>query len=111
MAGKNFRKLETKSGKLMLAGKNAEQNEEMIKQAGKNELVLHTATPGSPFVNIKLKEKYGKEDVREAAVFCAAYSQAWKKSKIKKDILAKSSTINIVGDYGRLDDAGTMLQK
>ncbi len=85
----NFRKLVTTSGKLMLAGKNAETNEKLVKQVGKNELVLHTALPGSPFVNIKLKEKekYSKEDIKEAAIFCSRYSQAWKKPKIKKDIL------------------------
>ncbi|MCX6748874.1 MAG: NFACT RNA binding domain-containing protein [Candidatus Pacearchaeota archaeon] len=88
MTNENFRKLETTSGKIMLAGKNAENNEKLVGQAGKDELILHTATPGSPFVNIKLKsrEKISKEDVKEAAIFCVKYSQAWKKSKIKKDI-------------------------
>jgi len=84
----NFRKFYTSSGKLVLAGRDSENNEELVKQAGKDELVLHTKAPGSPFVNIKLKagEKIGEKDIKEAALFCAKYSQAWKKAKIKKDV-------------------------
>ena len=86
---KPFRKLILSSGIIVLAGKSAESNEKLVEQAGKNELVLHTALPGSPFVNIKADSKNtAKEDLYEAAVFCAKYSQAWKKAKpeAKKDI-------------------------
>ncbi len=80
----NFRKFTTTSGKIVLAGKSAETNEELIKQAGKEEYVLHTASPGSPFVNIKASFKeVSKTDIEEAAVFCVKYSQAWKKPKTK----------------------------
>lgn len=80
----DFRKFLTSSGKVVLGGKDAETNEKIIKQVAKDETVLHTAKPGSPFVNIK--GKANKEDIKEAAVFCAVYSQAWKKAKIKKDV-------------------------
>ena len=79
----NFRKALTSSGKVMLAGKNAEQNEQIIKQVELGEFVLHTKKPGSPFVNIK--GKANKEDIKEAALFCAKYSQAWKKAKVKPE--------------------------
>jgi len=79
----NFRKMITSSGKLVLAGKNAEQNEQIIAQAGKDEIILHTKAPGSPFVNIK--GKANKKDIKEAAIFCAAYSRDWKKNK--KDVV------------------------
>ncbi len=86
----NFRQALTLSEKTMVAGKNAEQNEEIIKQAGKKEFVLHTKMPGSPFVNIKTgkesKERVNKHDIRDAALFCAVYSQVWKKAKKKKDV-------------------------
>ncbi|MEM2933175.1 MAG: NFACT RNA binding domain-containing protein [Candidatus Pacearchaeota archaeon] len=78
----NFRKALTSSGKLMLGGKNAEQNEEIVKQAAKDEVVLHTKAAGSPFVNIK--GKASRRDIKEAAIFCAAYSRDWKKNK--KDV-------------------------
>jgi len=79
-----LRKSQTSSGKIILAGKDATSNEELIKQVEKNEIVLHTAKPGSPFVNIKGKPT--KEDIKEAAIFCVKYSQAWKKAKVKKDV-------------------------
>ena len=82
----NFRKFVTASGKLLLAGKDAQSNEALVKQASQAELVLHTKAPGSPFVNIK-SNKPDKDDIKEAAIFCAKYSQAWKKCKVKKDIL------------------------
>jgi predicted ribosome quality control (RQC) complex YloA/Tae2 family protein len=82
-----FRELILSSGKLALAGKDAESNEELIKQVGKNEIVLHTEKPGSPFVNIKANaEETTKKDIKEAAIFCARYSQAWKKAKVKSDV-------------------------
>ena len=75
----NFRRFVTKSGTIILAGRNAENNEELIKQTGKNEEVFHTSTPGSPFINIKGKPKKG--DITTAAIFCAKYSRDWKKNK------------------------------
>ncbi len=77
-----FRSFYTSSGKLVLGGKNAEQNEMLVKQADKNEIVLHTKAAGSPFVNIK--GKASKQDVKEAAIFCAKFSRDWKKNK--KDV-------------------------
>ncbi len=87
MKNTNFRKFTTSSGKQILAGKDAESNERLIQQAGKEELVLHTKAPGSPFVNIKLKknEKLTKKDVKEAAIFCARYSHDWRDNK--KDVV------------------------
>jgi len=81
----NFRKFTTSSGKLVIGGKSAENNEELISQVIDNELVLHTLAPGSPFCNIKAKkEEVTKKDIYETAVFCAAYSQDWRDSH--KDI-------------------------
>ena len=76
MASAKFRKFVTSSGKIVLGGKNAENNELLVEQAKTDELVLHTAKPGSPFCNIK--GKASKEDIYEAAVFCAKYSQDWR---------------------------------
>ncbi len=87
MRKQNFREYKTSSGRKVLAGKTAENNETLIAQVKDNEAVLHTKAPGSPFVNIKGKTKPEKKDIKESAIFCARYSQAWKKPKIKKDIL------------------------
>ncbi|MBS3094589.1 DUF814 domain-containing protein [Candidatus Pacearchaeota archaeon] len=74
-----FREHITKKGTLVLGGKSAQNNEELIKQIEPNEVVLHTEKPGSPFVNIKGKPKFG--DVKEAAIFCARYSQDYRDNK------------------------------
>lgn len=84
MKKENYRKFETSSGKKLIAGKNAEQNEELVKKyMGKENIVLHTKKPGSPFVIILGKASI--KDIKEAAVFTALYSQAWKKRK--KDVI------------------------
>jgi len=78
-----FKELRTPNGTIILAGRNAENNEELIKQVNPLEEVFHTAAPGSPFVNIKGKPKKG--DIKRAAIFCARYSKDWKKNK--KEVL------------------------
>ncbi len=78
-----FREFETSSGGKVLAGKSASNNEELIEQVEKEELIFHTAKPGSPFVNIKSK-KPSKKDIEETAIFCASKSQDWRDNK--KDI-------------------------
>ena len=80
----NFRRFATSSGKSILAGKNAEQNEELMNEyIGKENVILHTKEKGSPFCVIL--GKAGKKDIKEAAIFCAKYSQDWKKNK--KDVV------------------------
>jgi len=78
-----IQKSKTSSGKLVLAGKSAENNEKLVEQVEPGEIVLHTKAPGSPFVNIKTKdkEKISRKDIEEAAVFCARYSQDWRDNK------------------------------
>ena len=78
----NLRKLVLSSGRIALAGKSAETNEKLIEQTGKDEIVLHTKAPGSPFVNIKTtSKKTSKSDIKEAAVFCARHSHDWRDNK------------------------------
>ena len=80
-----FRQYQISSGKIVLLGKSAETNEELISQAQKNEFLLHTKAPGSPFANIKSPQsEVTKKDLEEAAVMCAKHSQDWRDNK--KDI-------------------------
>jgi len=74
-----FRKFITKKETLILAGKSAESNEQLIAQIKPSEEVFHTVAPGSPFVNIKEQAKRG--DIKEAAIICARYSQDWRNNK------------------------------
>ena len=82
MEKSKFREWFTSSGKQVLAGKNSKTNEELVAQVGPKETVLHTALPGSPFVNIKGKAT--KQDITDSAIFCAKHSQAWRDTK--KDV-------------------------
>jgi len=74
----NFRKLCTTSGKDVICGKNAEQNELVVSQSGDDEVIVHTKVPGSPFCNIKGNAT--REDVKETALMCAAFSKDWKQN-------------------------------
>lgn len=78
-----FRWFFTKSGKLVYGGKNSKQNEEICNNLEEDDFVLHTAEPGSPFVVIKNPTK---EELQEAANFCASFSQQWKKEDQDKII-------------------------
>jgi len=81
-----FREFTTSSGKKVLAGRNAENNERVIEQAEENEIVLHTEKPGSPFCNIKAdKKEVSEKDIYEAGIFCASHSHDWRNNK--KDVV------------------------
>ncbi|MCS7134622.1 MAG: DUF814 domain-containing protein [Candidatus Pacearchaeota archaeon] len=96
----------TSSGKLVIAGKNSKQNEELMKNVKETDVVLHTEAPGSPFCIIKNPEE---KDLKEAAIFCACFSQEWKRRKketivhifkgnqIFKDKTMKEGTFGIRG--------------
>ena len=69
------------NGLLVIAGKNARNNETIVKRYTRpNDLVLHVDIHGSPFVIIRNDEKLSTlpaETIYEAAEFAATYSQAW----------------------------------
>jgi predicted ribosome quality control (RQC) complex YloA/Tae2 family protein len=76
-----FREFTTSSGKKVLGGKDAEQNEELVNQfLGKENLLFHTEKPGSSFCII-LDLKPTKKDLKEVAIFCASKSQDWRDNK------------------------------
>jgi hypothetical protein len=79
---KKYKWFYTSSGKLVLGGKNAEQNDELLnkmKKLGKERIVMHTSHPGSPFcVIISDVVKVSKNDLAECAIFTGCFSRAWK---------------------------------
>jgi len=83
---KKFRWFFTSSNLLVVGGKSAEQNEQLIKQTKPDDVILHTTDPGSPFCVVIDDVEETPKDVQEAAVFCASLSQAWKKKKPKIDV-------------------------
>jgi len=81
----------TSSGLLVIGGKSAEQNEEIVKMAKQNDVMLHTSDPGSPFCIIMENIEETDKDVKEAAIFCASLSKNWKskKKQIAVDVFRK----------------------
>ena len=63
----------------ILGGRDSSNNDELVFAAEPNDVLLHTVLPGSPFVNVG--SEASKIDIKEAAVFCARFSQAWRDSK------------------------------
>ncbi len=92
-----YRWMYTSSGKLVFGGKSAEQNEEVVQwlieeaRKGKDYIVMHTSTPGSPFAVLHA-ERFDDKDLEECAIFCACFSRAWreKEKKVKIDIFHAS---------------------
>ena len=52
MVNTNFRMYILESGKEITAGKSAEQNDLLVDSSKRNDVLLHTEEPGSPFVNV-----------------------------------------------------------
>jgi predicted ribosome quality control (RQC) complex YloA/Tae2 family protein len=85
-----FRWFLTSEGFLVIAGRDANTNEDIIKKhTDKDDIVFHTDMAGSPFVIIK-KESCNKEitdkDLSECADFTLSFSRAWKKGFGNADI-------------------------
>jgi len=80
----------TSTKKLVIGGKNAEQNEELLKTLSSKKqdyIIMHTAAPGSPFsVVLSSIPKVTESDIKESAIFTASFSRAWREEKKKVDI-------------------------
>lgn len=95
----NFRWFFTSEGKLVIGGKNEEQNEIVMKKFLKPEyLVAHTSKPGSPFMIIQT-ENPSKQDIKETAIICACFSKQWKSGnkKIEIDVFKGSQIFKKIG--------------
>ncbi len=76
-----FREMILKSGTRILLGKNAENNDELVKKfKGKENTIIHTVAPGSPFCVID-KLNPSKEEISASGAICARFSQDWRDNK------------------------------
>lgn len=110
---KRYRWFYTSSGKLVIGGKNAEQNDQLLKETMQNKkkyYVMHTSHPGSPFsLIIGDINEISPEDLEECAIFTGCFSRAWKDgeketkihifttTQLFKDEKMKAGTWGIVG--------------
>jgi predicted ribosome quality control (RQC) complex YloA/Tae2 family protein len=80
-----FREITLESGTRILLGKDAESNDELMKKfKGKENTILHTVKPGSPFCVIKEPLSPSDETLKLSGAICAKYSQDWRENK--KDV-------------------------
>jgi hypothetical protein len=100
----------TSEGKLVVGGKSDEKNEEVIRNFLRPEyVIMHTSLPGSPFMILQT-ERPSKADLKETAIFTAAFSKQWKNgskniaidifkgSQIYKAKAMKTGTFGVKGD-------------
>ncbi|RMD66659.1 DUF814 domain-containing protein [Candidatus Pacearchaeota archaeon] len=87
---KKFRWFYTSKKTLVIGGKSAMQNEQLLKEfkkSGKELLVFHTALPGSPFaIPLKAPEKLTKQEKEEVAAFTACFSRQWRAGKSEAEV-------------------------
>lgn len=75
------REITLPSKTIIFLGKNSKNNDELVKTyLGKENIILHTAKPGSPFCVID-KIKPTKEEIKLSAIICASKSQDWRDNK------------------------------
>lgn len=83
---RNYKWFFTSEGKLVVGGKSDEQNEEVIRNFLRPDyIIMHTSLPGSPFMIIQ-DDNPSKKDIRETAIFTAAFSKQWKNGSKNVDI-------------------------
>jgi predicted ribosome quality control (RQC) complex YloA/Tae2 family protein len=70
----------TRNGFLVIAGRNADQNESLVKKYLSDEdIYMHAEIHGAPSTIIKTQgQDLGEADLMDAAVIAASYSRAWK---------------------------------
>ncbi|MBX4212255.1 NFACT RNA binding domain-containing protein [Candidatus Pacearchaeota archaeon] len=108
-----YRWFYTSHGNLVIGGKSAMQNDELLSRAQslkKDFIVMHTQDPGSPFsIILAPVAKVSQEEYEECAIFTGCFSRAWragnktasihifKLSQLAKDSKMKSGTWGVIG--------------
>jgi predicted ribosome quality control (RQC) complex YloA/Tae2 family protein len=90
----------TSKGKLMLGGRNAQQNDIVVaKHMDDNDLFFHADIQGASAVILKDGTKADEDELLEAAQFAACFSKAWVNANaavdvyaVKKEQLSKAAT-------------------
>jgi hypothetical protein len=87
---KKYRWFYTSSRKLVLGGKSSTQNDELLmklKRTKKDYLVMHTASPGSPFSVILADiSEITEKDIQEVAIFTGCFSRKWREQAKKTEV-------------------------
>ncbi len=82
-----FRWFITSDGYLVIGGRNAQMNEEIVsKYMESKDLFFHTQTPGGPVVILKRGQEAPESSIMEAAQFAAIYSSLWKEGRFSGEV-------------------------
>ncbi len=77
----------TSEGYLVIGGRNAEMNEEVVsKHLERNDLFFHTETPGGTAAILKNGQNAGEKSIIEACEFAAIYSALWKEGRYSGEV-------------------------
>lgn len=82
-----YRWFRSSEGHLVLGGRDAKTNEELAKKhLGPNDIFIHAAVHGAPYVIIKVPdEQPGEITLREAGKFSITFSKAWQENLVSAD--------------------------
>lgn len=84
-----YRWFRTSDGELVVAGRNASQNEELVKgHLEKGDLFFHTDVEGAPATVMKGGQGAGEASREEAAVFALSNSSIWREGFYSGDVYA-----------------------
>ena len=82
---KSYRWFYTSSGKLVIGGKSAAQNDILLNKLislKEKHIIMHTSSPGSPFaVILSDAKRVARKDLEECAIFTACFGKTWKSGK------------------------------
>ncbi|MEM3791196.1 MAG: NFACT RNA binding domain-containing protein [Candidatus Micrarchaeaceae archaeon] len=102
----------TSMGKLIIGGRNAQQNEGLNSRFFSNEdLFFHANVFGASFVLLKQGVSAEIEERNEAAQFAACYSKAWEDGLASVDVFsAKREQVTKSTQYGYLSKGGFLIK-
>lgn len=104
--------LTSKNALLVVAGKDAQTNETLLKKyRNENDLILHAEIPGGAVVLLKDgRLRAGKEDIEEAAIYAASYSKAWKEGLAAVDVFyTRADNISLSPPSGTYLEKGAFI--
>ncbi|HJJ88720.1 MAG TPA: ribosome rescue protein RqcH [Methanocorpusculum sp.] len=102
-----FRWMETSDGVLIIGGRNADQNEELVKRYMEGgDTFLHADVFGAPVVLVKGRT----EKISEAVQFAAAYSRLWGTGAATGDVIVASpSQVSKTAEAGEFIAHGSFM--
>ncbi|WP_416841151.1 ribosome rescue protein RqcH [Haloferax sp. DFSO52] len=114
-----FRWFHTSDGYLVVGGRNADQNEELVKKyMSKHDRFFHTQAHGGPVTLLKAtgpsepaqEVDFSEETLREAAQFAVSYSSIWKEGRFADDAyMVEPSQVSKTPESGEYLEKGSFV--